>query len=81
MVYSNDYIKDRLFASTMVSVHHWLLTYCKVERDKMVNCSCILLSYFCYKRLLKYSLATISQAATCQVRLQEGNSSWGAWPQ
>ena len=30
----------------------------------MVNCSCISLSSFCYRRLLKYSLATISQAAT-----------------
>ena len=30
----------------------------------MVNCSCILLPSFCYRRLLKYSLATISQATT-----------------
>ena len=50
--------------STTVSVRHWLLTYCKVERDEVVNCSCILLPSFCYRRLLKYSLATISQAAT-----------------
>jgi len=42
----------------------WLLIYCKVERGEVVNCSCILLPYFCYKRLLKYSLATVSQATT-----------------
>jgi len=60
----NDYIEDRLFASTTASVCRWLLTYCKVKRDEVVNCSCISLPYFCYRRLLKYSLATVSQAAT-----------------
>ena len=58
------YIEDRLFVSMTVSVRRWLLTYCKVEKDEVVNCSCISLPYFCYRRLLKYSLATISQAAT-----------------
>ena len=53
-----------MFVSTTASVHRWLLTYCKVERDEVVNCSCISLPSFCYRRLLKYSLATISQAAT-----------------
>jgi len=52
------------FASMTASVRRWLLTYYKVERDEIVNCSCILLHYFYYKRLLKYSLATISQATT-----------------
>jgi len=63
-VLANNYIEDRLFASTTASIRHWLLIYCKVERDEVVNCSCILLPYFCYRRLLNYSLATVSQATT-----------------
>jgi len=56
-----------LLASTMASICCWLLTYCKVERDEVVNCFCISLPSFCYRRLLKYSLATISQATTSSI--------------